>query len=118
MGRIAPARVVIVGGGFGGASLARALKRHAPDIAVTLIERDRHHPRAPFSNGVLGGLWPLERIRFGYDGLSAAGIEVIHDTATALDPATRQVARAAGGSTAISSCFRRVSSSTGRPSRD
>ena len=89
--RAAPARVVIVGGGIGGVSTARAIKRHASSVSVTLIERNSQYHTCPFSNGVLGGLWPLERIRFSYEKLSAAGIDVIHETAAALDPQTRRV---------------------------
>ena len=85
------ARVTIVGGGFGGASLARALKAKAPDVAVTLIERDEVFHTCPLSNGVLGGLWPLDQISFRYDKLRAAGVEVIRNTVISVDPATRSV---------------------------
>ena len=91
-----PARITIVGGGFGGASAARALKANAPDLAITLIERDEVFHTCPFSNGVLGGLWPLDRIAFRYDKLRAAGINVVHDTVTGIDPASRSVTLADG----------------------
>src|SRR5690606_40827724 len=64
------AHVVILGGGFGGASVARALRRANPQIRVTLIERDSRYHTCPFSNGVLGGLWSMEDISFGYDALT------------------------------------------------
>lgn len=90
------ARVVIVGGGFGGTSVARALKAQAPEIAVTLIERDKVFHTCPFSNGVLGGLWPLNKIAFGYDKVAAAGVTVVHDTVTGIDPAAHAVTLAGG----------------------
>lgn len=91
-----PARVVIIGGGFGGTSLARYLKRHSPELSVTLIERDSQFITCPSSNGVLGGLWDMSAITFGYDGVRAAGVEVIHDTAAAIDPAGKSVTLGSG----------------------
>lgn len=90
------AKVVVIGGGFGGASLARTLKRLAPDMTVTLVERDTSFVTCPFSNGVLGGLWPISKITHGYDGIRAAGITVVHDTATAIDPEQKRVRLAKG----------------------
>jgi sulfide dehydrogenase [flavocytochrome c] flavoprotein subunit len=91
-----PAKVVIIGGGFGGTSLARYLKRHSPALSVTLIERDRQFVTCPSSNGVLGGLWDMSAITFGYDGVRAAGVEVIHDTASAIDPVAKSVTLGSG----------------------
>ncbi|HWU18940.1 MAG TPA: NAD(P)/FAD-dependent oxidoreductase [Devosia sp.] len=91
-----PAKVVIIGGGFGGTSLARYLKRHSPALSVTLIERDRQFVTSPSSNGVLGGLWDMSAITFGYDGVRAAGVEVIHDTASAIDPVAKSVTLGSG----------------------
>ena len=50
------ARVVVIGGGFGGASCARALKRIDPKLQVTLIEPNRTFTACPFSNEVIAGL--------------------------------------------------------------
>ena len=52
----ASGRVVIIGGGFGGASCAKYLRRLAPGIEVTLVERNASFITCPFSNAVLGGL--------------------------------------------------------------
>lgn len=87
----AAARVVIVGGGFGGATVARMLRRIAPAIHVMLVERDRVFVTCPFSNAVLGGLRDLDSIKFGYDGLVSAGVDVIHAEATGIDPVAQQV---------------------------
>src|SRR5690606_30108448 len=46
----AAGRVVIVGGGFGGATAAKYIKRSAPDIEVTLVEAQARHYTCPFSN--------------------------------------------------------------------
>ena len=49
------ARVAVVGGGFGGATLARRLKQLAPDIEVSLIEKNETYTACPLSNLVLSG---------------------------------------------------------------
>lgn len=94
----AKGRVVVIGGGFGGASAARTLKALAPQIAVTLIEPNPVFHTCPFSNLVIGGLRPLESIAHGYDGLRKAGVEVVHDLVTGIDAAARTVALRGGPS--------------------
>lgn len=92
-------QVVIVGGGFGGASCAKYLSRIAPGVEVTLIERDAKFITCPFSNAVLGGLYDMDFITHGYNALrNEHGVKVIHDSATGVDPAAKMV-KLAGGST-------------------
>jgi NADPH-dependent 2,4-dienoyl-CoA reductase/sulfur reductase-like enzyme len=91
-------RVVVVGGGFAGASAARALKRADPRLAVTLVEANRTFTACPFSNLVIGGLRELKSQQFGYDKVAAAGIQVAFATATRVDGRARTVALD-GGST-------------------
>lgn len=83
------ARVVVVGGGFGGATAARNLKARAPGLSVTLVEPAERFYTCPFSNLVLGGLRDLESIGHGFDDLRAQGIEVIHAMAEDIDTAAR-----------------------------
>ena len=90
------ARVVIIGGGFGGVSLARYLRRHDPTLAITLIERDAQYTTCPFSNGVLGGLYPISQISFTYAKVKAAGIDVVNEEAVNIDPAAKTVTLAGG----------------------
>ena len=52
-------RVVVIGGGFAGATAARAIKQASPRIAVSLVERERTFTACPFSNLVIGGLRAL-----------------------------------------------------------
>jgi NADPH-dependent 2,4-dienoyl-CoA reductase/sulfur reductase-like enzyme len=87
----AAARVVVVGGGFAGATAARALKRADPRIQVTLVEANRTFTACPFSNGVISGLRELKSQQYGYDRIAAAGIDVVFETATAVDPQARTV---------------------------
>jgi NADPH-dependent 2,4-dienoyl-CoA reductase/sulfur reductase-like enzyme len=87
----AAARVLVVGGGFGGASCARALRTADPRIAVTLVEASGTFTACPLSNSVIGGLRELSAQQFGYERVAADGITVVRGTATAVDPAARTV---------------------------
>ena len=89
-------KVVVVGGGPGGATCARYLKIFDPGIDVTLIEPNQHYHTCFMSNEVLAGKRTIEQIRFGYDGLKKAGINVVHDMVTAIDP-EKKVVKTAGG---------------------
>lgn len=77
--------VVIVGGGFGGASAARTLTKIAPEIDVTLIVDSDAFSTCPFSNLVIAGELPLSQITFGYDDLASAGIDVQRGRAVEID---------------------------------
>jgi NADPH-dependent 2,4-dienoyl-CoA reductase/sulfur reductase-like enzyme len=84
-------RVVIVGGGFGGASVARALRTTDPRIDVTLVETNPVFTACPFSNEVIAGLRDISQQRFGYQAISAAGVRVMQATATSVDATGRRV---------------------------
>ncbi|OOG22475.1 cytochrome C [Thioalkalivibrio denitrificans] len=90
-GNAAKARVVVVGGGSGGATAARYVKKLDPAIEVTLIEPNPTYHTCYFSNLVIGGLLPLDRIRHGYDGLRRYGVNVVHDMIVGIDPVSRKV---------------------------
>jgi NADPH-dependent 2,4-dienoyl-CoA reductase/sulfur reductase-like enzyme len=92
----AAARVVVIGGGFAGATCARTLKGLNPKLAVTLVEANRTFNACPFSNEVVAGLRDLEAQQFRYDRLSAAGIALVFEEATAVDPQANTVALASG----------------------
>ena len=88
----ADGRVVVVGGGFGGASCAKYLKRLAPGLEVTLIEPNAQFVTCPFSNAVLAGLYDLDFITHDYTALRTKhGVEVVHSTVTAIDPSAKSV---------------------------
>jgi sulfide dehydrogenase [flavocytochrome c] flavoprotein chain len=92
------ARVVVIGGGFGGASCARALKRIDPKLQVTLIEPNRIFTACPFSNEVIAGLRDIEAQQFSYDRIIAEGVTVVAQAAVKIDPHTRVVGVADGQS--------------------
>src|SRR5262245_23418984 len=81
--------VVVVGGGFAGASVARALKRLDPRIAVTLVEASRTFTACPFSNGVIAGLRELSAQQFSYEKVVADGIVLTSGMANVVDPQAR-----------------------------
>ena len=92
------ARVVVIGGGFGGASCARALKRIDAKLQVTLIEPNRIFVACPFSNEVIAGLRDIEAQQFSYDKIIAEGVTVIAQAAAKVDGQARVVRLADGTS--------------------
>ncbi|MCH8506921.1 MAG: NAD(P)/FAD-dependent oxidoreductase [Ectothiorhodospiraceae bacterium] len=92
-------RVVVVGGGFGGATAAKYLKRLQPGLDVTLVEPAREFYTCPFSNLYLGGMRQMEQIVHGYDTLkNRYGIKVVHQYAEDVDGEAHTV-RLANGET-------------------
>jgi NADPH-dependent 2,4-dienoyl-CoA reductase/sulfur reductase-like enzyme len=89
-------RVVVVGGGFAGASCARALRQTDPRIAVTLVEANATFTACPLSNAVIGGLRELSAQQFTYGAFAPEGIAIARATATAVDPQARAVTLADG----------------------
>jgi sulfide dehydrogenase [flavocytochrome c] flavoprotein subunit len=89
-------KVVIVGGGTGGATAAKYLKRADKHIDVTLIEANEHYYTCYMSNEVLSGDRSIDSIKFGYKGLQGHGVNVVHDTVTGIDAANKKVATAGG----------------------
>jgi len=90
------ARIVVVGGGFGGAACARALRRADATLQVVLIEPNKTFISCPLSNAVIAGLRKMEAQQFGYDKLTAEGIGVVAQAATAIDTQKRSVTTADG----------------------
>lgn len=95
-GRARP-RVVVVGGGFGGATTAKYLRMLDKNIQVTLVEPSQTFYTCPFSNLVLGGLRTLPSIAHNYTAMrNKYGVNVLHTTATKVDAAKKTVALANG----------------------
>ena len=90
-------RVVVVGGGFGGATAARYLRMWGGNVDVTLVERNTEFVSCPISNLVLGGHKQIADVTRGYDGLKAIGVKVVQGEVTAIDAAGRKVRLAGGG---------------------
>src|SRR5438552_14367416 len=84
-------RVVVVGGGWGGATAAKYVRLTDPAIEVVLLEPNRQFVSCPFSNLVLSGLRSIDSLTMSYDGLRRHGVKVIHEAATAIEPADKRV---------------------------
>ena len=91
------ARVVVIGGGVGGATVAKYLAASATRIEVTLIEPKPRYTTCFFSNLYLAGLRSLESLTHGYETLAQRyGVNVVHDSVTAIDPVGKTVALESG----------------------
>jgi sulfite dehydrogenase len=92
--------VVVVGGGYGGATVAKYLRMWSEGgVQVTLIERNPTFISCPISNLVIGGQKVMEDITVSYDGLKNKwGVRVIQDDVVAVDAAKKTVSLKAGGS--------------------
>ncbi len=95
----ASGHVVVVGGGYGGATIAKYLRMWSEGgVQVTLIERNPTFISCPISNLVIGGTKTMEDITVSYDGLKNKwGVRVIQDDVVAVDAAKRSISLAKGG---------------------
>ena len=91
--------VVVVGGGFGGATVAKYLRMWSEGgVQVTLVERNPTFISCPISNLVIGGLKNMEDITVSYDNLKSKwGVRIIQDEVTAVDAEKRSISLKAGG---------------------
>jgi sulfide dehydrogenase [flavocytochrome c] flavoprotein chain len=92
------ARIVVIGGGFGGASCARALRQIDPKLQVTVVEPNRTFIACPLSNEVIAGLREIEAQHFTYDRIIAEGVTVIAQAAVSINQQMRLVVLADGKS--------------------
>ena len=90
-------RVVVVGGGAGGATAARYIAKDSKGaVDVTLIEPTRTYYTCFFSNLYLGGFKEIEDIGHSYGTLAASGVNVVHDWAVGVDRGAKTVSLAGG----------------------
>ncbi|MBE2262859.1 MAG: FAD-dependent oxidoreductase [Burkholderiaceae bacterium] len=92
--------VVVIGGGYGGATAAKYLRMWSDQsIQVTLIEPNASFVSCPISNLVLGGTMTMADITTPYDNLERRhGVRMVRDTVTRIDPDKRTVTLAGGAS--------------------
>ncbi|MDO8902975.1 NAD(P)/FAD-dependent oxidoreductase [Hydrogenophaga sp.] len=93
------AKVVVVGGGYGGATAAKYVRMFSDQsIEVTLIEPNASFVSCPISNLVIGGHKTMADITTPYDNLSRRhGVKLVRDMVASIDPAKRTVKLASGG---------------------
>jgi sulfide dehydrogenase [flavocytochrome c] flavoprotein subunit len=84
-------RVVVIGGGWGGATAAKYVRLLDPKVEVILVEPNREFVSCPFSNLVLAGLRTIDSLTIGYDGLRKHGVRIIHESVTAIEADRKRV---------------------------
>jgi sulfide dehydrogenase [flavocytochrome c] flavoprotein subunit len=90
-------RVVVIGGGFGGTTAAKYLKKYNPALEVTLVEPNKTHVTCPGSNWYLGDMLDsLDSITHTYDALKKYGVNVIHDAVVDVDTDKHSVVLSGG----------------------
>ncbi len=97
-------KVVVVGGGVGGATAARYIRMFDPSVEVTLVEPNKEYYTCFMSNEVLAGDRTLDSLRFGYDGLAKQGVKVVHKAATGIDAAGKKVTLDGGEALQFDAC--------------
>lgn len=98
VGRRGTARVLVIGGGYGGATAAKYVRLLSQyQVEVVLVEPDAAFVSCPLSNLVLAGSRAMGDITRPYDSLTRQhGVRVVHDTVASID-ATQRVAALASG---------------------
>jgi len=95
-------RVVVVGGGLGGATAAKYIKRGDASIDVTIIEPNKTYYTGFTSNLTLSGMVTMDQLAHTYEGLQAMGINIVHDAVTEIGD--NSVKTAGGGSYGFDRC--------------
>ena len=98
-------KVVIVGGGIGGATAAKYIRMMDSSIDVTVIEANKNYYTCFMSNEVLSGERTLDSIKFGYSGLAKHGVTIVNDVVTGIDADKRVVKTAGGDSFSYDRCI-------------
>ncbi len=90
-------RVIVVGGGFAGATAAKYLKHWSPDLNVTLVEPNAKYQSPIMSNLILNGQLSLNQITFSYDTLAQKhGVNVVTDWVSEVDGVSNKVTLGSG----------------------
>ena len=97
-------KVVVVGGGVGGCTAAKYLRKMDPSIQVTLVTDKPKYTSCFLSNEVLSGERTLDSLTFGYDGLKGHGVGILIDPVVGIDPTQRVVQTAGGKKLAYDAC--------------
>jgi len=102
--RATGARIVIVGGGFGGSACALLLKQADASLDVTLVDPDARYVTCPMSNEVVVGARKIDSLTLTREGLRRAGVRFVRAPAMALDADARQVRLDDGAKLAYERC--------------
>ena len=97
-------KVVIVGGGVGGCTAAKYIRKLDPKIEVTLIETKKVYQSCFMSNEVLSGDRTLASITFDYEGLKRHGVKIVIDRVSAIEADKKQVVTEGGEKFSYDAC--------------
>lgn len=89
-------KVVVIGGGPGGATAAKYLRMANPALDVTLIEATEKYVSCFLSNEILSGERTIDQLTIGFDGLKKHGVTVVIDTVVGIDPAAKKITTKGG----------------------
>ena len=85
-------KVVIIGGGYGGATVSKYIKKWSPNIDVTLVEKNTNYVSCPISNRIFSGKVDLNYLTHNYETLSKKySIKIINDTVNSISPKNKKV---------------------------
>jgi sulfide dehydrogenase [flavocytochrome c] flavoprotein subunit len=98
-------KVVVVGGGVGGATAAKYIRMMDSSVDVTLIEANKDYYTCFLSNEVLSGERSMDTLKVGYDGLKGHGVNVVIDKVTGIDAAKQTVSTQGGQSFSYDRCI-------------
>lgn len=84
-------KIIIVGGGFGGASFIRHFEKYNSLFEIILIEKEKSYYTCPFSNYVLGGFRKLNENKFNYDNIARRVSKVIHEEIKIIDSNKKKI---------------------------
>ena len=85
-------KVVVIGGGYGGATVSKYIKMWSPNIDVTLVEKNTNYVSCPISNRVFSGKVDLNYLTHNYETLSKKySIKIINDTVNSISPKNKKV---------------------------
>lgn len=97
-GARASGNVVVIGGGYGGATAAKYIRMWSGGgVNVTLVERNPSFISCPLSNLVLAETMAMDDITLKYDSIQKHGVKVVQDEVTAVDADKRVIRLARGG---------------------
>lgn len=97
-------KVVVVGGGVGGCTIAKYLRKLDPLAEVTLIETKKAYTSCFMSNEVLSGERSLESLTFDYTGLRRHGVKIVIDMVSTIEPSKKLVSTAGGDQFGYDAC--------------
>ena len=85
-------KVVVIGGGYGGATVSKYIKKWSPNIDVTLVEKNTNYVSCPISNRIFSGKVDLNYLTHNYETLSKKySIKIINDTVNSISPKNKKV---------------------------